>query len=111
MCAVASTSGSSRFSVISSHQYGEVSQAVSRCLFVVHLLIFVLGFQGIASVSDASSSLRTPAGLEEVLDESCGGDAEDELAPELDDNPGTTTGTKFSVLHRILFPSLVRCGF
>ena len=25
--------------------------------------------------------------------------------------PGTTTGTTFSVLHRILFPFLVRCGF
>ena len=29
---------------------------------------------------------------------------EDELAPELDDNPGTTIGTKCSVLHKILFP-------
>ena len=27
---------------------------------------------------------------------------EDELALELEDNPGTTTGTTFSVLHRIL---------
>ena len=47
------------------------------------------------------SSLRSVAGLEDVLDESCGGDAEDELVPEIDDNPGTTRGTKFSVLHRI----------
>ena len=36
---------------------------------------------------------------------------EDDLAPELEHSPGTTTGTKFSVLHRIFFPSLVRCGF
>ena len=27
-----------------------------------------------------------------------GGDVEDDLAPELDDNPGTTRGTKFSVM-------------
>ena len=38
-----------------------------------------------------------------MLDESCGNDVEDELAPELEDNPGTTTGTKFSVLHVELF--------
>ena len=36
--------------------------------------------------------------LEDVRDESSGGDAE--LAPELDDNPGTTRDTKFSVLHK-----------
>ena len=49
----------------------------------------------------AGSSLRSDAGLEDgVLDESCGGDVEDELAPMLDDNPGTTRGAKFSVLHK-----------
>ena len=36
-----------------------------------------------------------------LLDESCGNDVEDDLALEPDDNPGTITGTKFSVLHRI----------
>ena len=30
-----------------------------------------------------------------MLDESCGNDVEDELAQELDDNPGTTTSTNF----------------
>ena len=33
-------------------------------------------------------------------------DPEDEL-----DKPGTTTGTKFSVLHGIFIPFLMRCGF
>ena len=33
-------------------------------------------------------------------------DPEDEL-----DKPGTTIGTKFSVLHCIRIPSLMRCGF
>ena len=56
------------------------------------LIFFVWGLWVIASIS--SSSLRPPAGLEDVLDESCGSDAEDELAPEFDDNPGTTIGTK-----------------
>ena len=33
-------------------------------------------------------------------------DPKDEL-----DKPGTTIGTKFSVLHGILIPFLMRCGF
>ena len=47
-------------------------------------------------------------------DVSCGNDVEDELALELEepvDNPGATIGTKCSVLHRIIFPVLVSCGF
>ena len=47
-----------------------------------------------------SSSLRSGAGLEGVLDESCDGDVEDELVSEFDDNPGTTRCTKCSVLHQ-----------
>ena len=61
--------------------------------------------------SGAGSSLRSVAGLEDVLDESCGIGVEDELVPEMDGNPGTTRGTNLSVLHMILFPCLVRCGF
>ena len=57
-----------------------------------------------------SSSLRSVAGLEDVLDESCGIDVEDELAPELDDNPGRTRGTKLSVLS-VFMLCLVNCGF
>ena len=45
-------------------------------------------------------SLRSGAGLEDVFDESCGGDVYDEL----DDNPGTTRGTKISVLHKNVLP-------
>ena len=52
----------------------------------------------------ASSSLRSDTGLEDELDESCGGDVEDEMLPELVDDPGTTRGTKVSVLH-LLFGS------
>ena len=52
------------------------------------------------------SSLRSVAGLEDVLDESCGGDVEDELVPELDDHPGTARGMNISIMHKILFP----CG-
>ena len=36
---------------------------------------------------------------------------EDELAPELDDNPGTTRGAKLSVFHLFFFPCWVNCGF
>ena len=49
------------------------------------------------------SSLRNLAGLGEILDEYCGNDVEDELAVELDDNPGTITGTKFSVCTGLFF--------
>ena len=59
----------------------------------------------------ARSSLRSVSGLEDVLCESCGGDVADKLVPEFDDNPGTTSGTKFSVLQNVVFPCLVRCGF
>ena len=45
----------------------------------------------------ACSSLRSVSGL--VDDVSCNDDVEDELVPELDDNPRTTRGTKLSVLH------------
>ena len=55
----------------------------------------------------ASSSLRSDAGLGDALDDVL----EDELVPEFDDSPWTTTGTKFSVLRNKLFPCLVRCGF
>ena len=54
----------------------------------------------------ASSLLREFAGFKE----SCGGDVEEELVLEFDDSPGTTKGTYFSVLQRMFFPSLVRCG-
>ena len=33
------------------------------------------------------------------------------LDEELDDKPGTTIGTKFSVLHWMRIPFLMRCGF
>ena len=38
------------------------------------------------SFQGARSSLCSVAGLEDVLDESCGSDVEDELVPEFDDN-------------------------
>ena len=38
--------------------------------------------------------------------DSCGSVAEDELFPELTDEPGTTRGTKLSVLQKIRFPFL-----
>ena len=48
---------------------------------------FCFGFGESRQLPGAGSSLRSVAGLEDVLDESCGGDVEDELVPELDDNP------------------------
>ena len=45
------------------------------------------------------------------LNDSCGFDVDDELPPELTDNPGTPRGTKLSVLQIILFPFGVNRGF
>ena len=39
------------------------------------------------------------------------GDVEDELLPELVDNPGTPKGTKLSVLEIINFPFGINLGF
>ena len=36
---------------------------------------------------------------------------EGKLEDELTDKPGTTIGTKFSMLHCIRIPFLMRCGF
>ena len=36
---------------------------------------------------------------------------EGKLGEELVDKPGTTIGTKFSALHCIRIPFLMRCGF
>ena len=49
--------------------------------------------------------------LGDELDESCGGDVDDEMLPELVDNPKTTRGTKLFVLQIIVFTSLVNRGF
>ena len=53
--------------------------------------------------------LRVFAGSTEI-DRSCGGDVEEEVVVELDDSPGTTKGTNFSVLQKVCFPFLVRRG-
>ena len=55
------------------------------------------------------SLLRVFAGSKET-GRSCGGDVEDDAVVELDDSPGPTNGTKFSVLFRVWFPFLVRRG-
>ena len=50
--------------------------------------------------SETSSLLRVFAGSNEI-DESCGGDVEEEVLVELDVSPGTANGTKFSVLQKV----------
>ena len=57
-----------------------------------------------------AGSSRSVAGQQDVLDESCGCGVE-ELVPDFDDTPGTTGGTKFYVLQRIIFPCLVNRDF
>ena len=73
----------------------------------------------------ASLSLRSDTEREDEIDaglfpqtkcasslkETCDWVVENELLPELADNPRTTRGTKLSVLQIILFPFLVNRGF
>ena len=72
----------------------------------------------------ASSSLRANSESEDEFDtalfpetnrasgsnDSCGSVVEDEMLPELTDKPGTTGGTKLSILQIIRFPFLVNRG-
>ena len=53
----------------------------------------------------AIPSLRSGTVIVDELEESSDGDVEDELLPELVDNPGTRRGAKLSVLLMIVFPS------
>ena len=75
--------------------------------------LFLFWFWVTGSVSrqfpGACSSQQSEAGPDE--DGSCNVDVEDELVPELDDNPGTTRGTKVSVVHFIFFSCVVNRGF
>ena len=95
MCVGAGISASSRFSVNSSNHSGRSRKRSFE------------SFESLAGFRDqfpgASSSLRSEVGLDDVLvgvlDESCDGDVEDEL-----DNPGTSIGKKFSVLHKNVLP-------
>ena len=110
MCAGACNSASSKLSVNSSNHSGR-SRKQSSASRLPSLFLFLLsGFEGDPHHSrGAGPSLRSWAGL--VEDKSGDVDVEDELLPELVDNPGTTRGTKLSVLHKIVFPSLVNRGF
>ena len=99
MCAGAGTSVSSRSSVNSFNHSAKCRKRSSESRF----------FGGVShQFPGASPSLRSWAGL--VEDKSCNVDAKDELLPELADNLGTTSGTKLSVLHIIVFSSLANRG-
>ena len=92
--------------------FRKVSQSVSRGSIVIPLFVCVLTFLvNHASFLVPDRHFARLLDLQDVPDESCGSDVEDELVPEFDDNPGTTTSAKFSVLQRIIIPCLVRCGF
>ena len=79
------------------------SSSLSRILLLQFPAIFWLQFPSTFSL------LLGFAGSNEV-DLSCGCDVEEELVLVLKDSPGTTKGTKFSVLQKICFPFLVRRG-
>ena len=114
MCAGACTSVTSRVSVKSSNPNGRSANG-SSASFLSSL------WDSCPSLLVAGSSLRSDTEPEDKLDaalfpetrcasgpnDSCGSVVEDELLPELTDSPGTTRGTNLSVLHKIVFSSLV----
>ena len=106
----AGTSVPSRFSVNSSkHSRRSRNQSSdSRLPFLFSFLFWV--FEGDPhQFPGAGQLLPSWAGLAE--EKSCNVDVEDEILPELADNPGTTSGTEVSVLHKIVIASLVNRGF
>ena len=110
MRAGAGTSVSSRFSVNSSNHSGRSrnQSSDSRVSFLFSFLFWV--FEGDPhQFPGAGPLLPSWAGL--VEDKSCNVDVEDERLSELADNPGTTSGAEVSVLHKIVFSSLVNRGF
>ena len=110
MCAGAGTYVSSRSSVNSSNRSGRSRKrsSASRLSFLFCVCFWV--FEGDPNqLPEAGPSLRSWPGL--VEDKSCNADVDDELLPELVDNPGTTRGTKLSDMDTVVFPSLVNRGF
>ena len=72
---------------------------------------FLRSNTGLEDELEADCQLFPEAISTSFLDESCGGDVEEETLPECVGNPGTTRGPKVSVLHTIVFPSMVNRGF
>ena len=112
LCADASNSVSSTLSVNSSNHSGRslTNGPFASRLSSLFSFLFCVFWIDLHHLRAAISSLRFNTGLEDEVDESCGGDVEDESLPELVDNPGTTRGTKLRVLHIIVFCSLVHLG-
>ena len=77
---------------------------------VIPLFIFCSGFLRVIRTTFVGRVRHLALELD-LLKKSCGVDVAEELLPELVDNLGTTRGTELSVLHIIVFPSLVNRGF
>ena len=84
---------------------------VSLYLLVVLIFYLVLDFW-LAQSTDCSSGIPEEHGSpRNCLSTLSLGVEVDKLEEELVDEPRTTIGTKFSVLHCIRIPFSVRCGF
>ena len=111
MCAGAGTSARIRESVKSSNQKG-ISANGSFLSFVSFSKDSCSSFPEVVpslrpnteSDDERAAALFPDAWSASGFNESCDGVVEDELLSELTDNPGSTRGTKLSVLQIILFP-------
>ena len=116
MCAGASISVGIILSVKSCNQKG-ISANGSFSFFLLSLKDFCPSFPELVSSlrsntesEDELAVAPLPARGDSGRNDSCGGAVEDELVSELTDNPGTTRGTKLSVLQIMLFPFMVNRG-
>ena len=66
---------------------------------------FCFGFLRVIHTTLVGLVPHFPLELDLLKTKSCDVDVDDELLPELVDNPGTTGGTKLSVMHTIVFLS------
>ena len=117
MCAGASTSVSSRLSVKLLTKIGRYANG-SFTSFLTLLRdscpSALVACSSLRSNTEPGDELDAPllpdAWSACCLNDSCGSDVEDDLLPELTDNPGKTRGTKLSVLQMMFFPFLLKRG-
>ena len=80
-----------------------LAEVITNLIFSPGQLFSVIALRSSTGLELEADRQRFPETFStSSLDESCDGDVEDEMLPELVDNPGTTRGTKLSVLQMVV---------